>query len=682
MRIHEIEPLRILPRLLVWEALSARNRLAWVLARDGKAALVGAYGNDEHAMLDGGLLRTTTMDRRRIANGSRPLRVLLQTAERCRVLDPGAGIPGAIREYIQESFHEGECQAILADPSRLDWDVAGILVLRATSRSWVEELIGLGDPVAWEELRLRDEWGEGTGWEPLLTPATHAALVGLVDEVREAGGIVRLSSLFGSTSLSERRVRSAALQAALRYLVLFPRLQVDPDPVLEVGLAPGVARGLGRTPVPEPTVVEADVEATPTFWIADMMSVLLDAAAGETRIKANGHDLYRKTKNRLVALLAPLPPLVEKWTQTDGPHRLVSAIWALQVLDLVHIEIQSNGRRLLRPTTASLAWLAASPVERLRTVADRIRGKNADGVASWGSGCEATHLAPHVPEYDRALGEIHDADLAAAIRAALSQIPWEGVVSLGGWLHRQAYGANPLTSEGPGGHAFAADHRRYRWVSPEECEFAWRRVLSSSIAWRMIPLGGVALGAPRPGSKDPTIALTSVGRYVIRTTDDLDLPEEEAPNARILVQPNFDVVFLAPAPAIESLLAPFAERVGHGAGTLFHLTRDAAMRAAAAGLGGKEALERLTRANDGPLPANVSRSVNDWFSRVRIVGAASALLLKCPDEETANRLEAAVGARAARLGPQVVEIESLDVLRRIKNKLATEGIFVERTAPQ
>ncbi len=682
VRIHEVDPLRILPRLLVWEALSAENRRAWVLAPHGEAALPGTYGIDEHAMLDGGLLRTTTTDRRRIADGARPLRVLLRTAERCRVLESGEGVPAAVRAYLRESLDKGECQAVLGNPSQYGWDPAGDLARRAASRAWVEELVGLGDPVAWEKVRLRDEWGDGVSWEPLLTPAVHAALVGLVDEVREAGGTVRFSSLFEGVSQSEHEVRSAALQAALRYLVLFPRLQVDPAPTFQVGLAPGVARGLDRKPQPEPTVVEADVEATPTFWIADMMSVLLDAAAGETRVKANGSDLYQKTEERLVASLGSLPPLVEEWAQTDGLHRLACAVWALQAHNLVHLEIQPNGRRFLRPTPASQAWLAAPPVERVRTVADRIRAGGADGAASRGSGREAEYLAPDVSDHDRALDGILDADLAAAIRAALAQIPSDGAVGLDCWLHQQAYEANPLTGEGPGGHAFGARSRGYRWAGPEECELAWLRVLSSSITWRLIPLGGVALGAPGPGSEEPMIALTSVGRYVIRATDDLELPGGEAPKARVLVQPNFDVVFLGPAPEIESLLAPFAERVGHGVGTLFHLNRKAAMRAAAAGLDAEEALERLTRAHDGPLPENISRSVSDWFARVRVVESSQVLILRCPDEDTASRVAAAGDTHATRLGPQVVEIESREALRRIEKKLAKEGIFVEWTAPE
>ena len=135
---------------------------------------------------------------------------------------------------------------------------------------------------------------------------------------------------------------------------------------------------------------------------------------------------------------------------------------------------------------------------------------------------------------------------------------------------------------------------------------------------------------------------------------------------------------MAPAPDVEALLAPFTERVGRNVGTLFHLTRDAATRAAAAGLSGEEALARLTQANAGPPPANIARSVGDWFSRVRMVEAARAWVLRCPDEETADRVATAGGDRVVRLGPRTVELDGQDLLRRIEKKLEKEGIFVER----
>jgi hypothetical protein len=424
-------------------------------------------------------------------------------------------------------------------------------------------------------------------------------------------------------------------------------------------------------------VVEVDVEPAPPFWVLDMVTVLLDAASGEARVKATGQALYQKTGERLLAALTPLPPHVLRCARIHAEGRLDLALWGVQLLQLVRVDVLPNGRRLLRPAHASRAWLAASPLERLQALADLIRGRGAaeESEEWWIHHREAALLAPDVLAHDDALSGIPTDDLLAAIRAALATLPTEGAVCLDTWLRHQSLERNPLTGTGPAGHAFSGARPGWAWSSPEERERAWSGILSSAIAYRLVPLGGVALSAE---GEDPHVALTAVGRYLIRVTEELELPDRTAPPARVLVQPNFDIVFMAPAPDVEALLAPFAERVGHGVGTLFHLSRDAAMRAAAAGLTAEEAVDRLAEAHDGDLPENIARSLRDWFSRVRTVEAARAWILRCPDEETADRVAVAGGDRVARLGPRTVELDGPDLIARIEKKLAKEGILVER----
>ncbi len=142
------------------------------------------------------------------------------------------------------------------------------------------------------------------------------------------------------------------------------------------------------------------------------------------------------------------------------------------------------------------------------------------------------------------------------------------------------------------------------------------------------------------------------------------------------MQPSFDVVFLGPAPEQEAMLAPFADRVGHGVGTLFHLSRDAATRAAATGMTGEEALERLQSLSTEALPDNVARSLRDWFGRVRTVEAAYTLVVTCPDEETASRVATAGGKQATRLGPTAVAVMNAQALGRMRKRLEREGVLV------
>ena len=288
----------------------------------------------------------------------------------------------------------------------------------------------------------------------------------------------------------------------------------------------------------------------------------------------------------------------------------------------------------------------------------------------------AGRLAPAVAGHYRHVQGFSDQELITAVRDAIGSLPADRAIGLGAWLRHQVFENNPLVEGRRDGRA-RGGMRSSSWTSAEDQERAWRRILASVLAERLIPLGGLALAPPDGEGAEPFVALTSVGRYMIGRADDFDVPSPSPARARIVVQPNFDVVFLAPAPGAEVDLAPFAERVGHHVGTLFHLTRDAAMRASAAGMSADDAVARLTDAQGGPVPDNVERSLRGWFDRVRVARVARVLVVQCPDEATASRVEAAGGDDATRLGPRAVQVASAAVLRRIEKKVAKEGVVLE-----
>ncbi|MFV1959466.1 MAG: hypothetical protein ACC662_08655, partial [Planctomycetota bacterium] len=427
MRIHDVDPVLILPGLEVWEGLPVDGRTAWLLAPEGKSVDRGTYGSAERALVEGDLLEETDSGRWRIPGHARPLRTLLRAADRCRVLTSPSNPERVLREYVQETYGTAEREALLAGQGAGGWSPAGPLARRAASRSWIEELLGAEDVAAWERRHLRSSYGGTLTWAPLLNKAVFAALVRLLDDVREAGGAARLADLFGRGSVRDDRNRSTALQAALRYLVLFPRLDRE-EGVLDVGLVPSVARALALPPPPEPEVFQVDLSPTPTFWIADMTTVLLDAAGGETRVKADGHEFYASTTKRLLTALEPIPPLVGRWAQTDGMRRLSNAMWALNALQLVRVQARESGRLLLRPTGESRAWLAAPLAEKVRAVADLLRGEDREPNVQlgWAYHHLATRLAPEIPAHARALGGLKDSDILAETRAAIAEIPTEG----------------------------------------------------------------------------------------------------------------------------------------------------------------------------------------------------------------------------------------------------------------
>jgi len=138
----------------------------------------------------------------------------------------------------------------------------------------------------------------------------------------------------------------------------------------------------------------------------------------------------------------------------------------------------------------------------------------------------------------------------------------------------------------------------------------WRNALASFTAERLVPLGCVAVGTTAGG--DITFALTEVGRFMLGTAEDFTYGEEEASD--IVVQPDFEVVFLAPSPVGEAAMAQMAERIGDGLGALFKITRRSILEAAAVGLDADALLDRLNRLASKAVPANVENQLSrSWF---------------------------------------------------------------------
>jgi len=188
----------------------------------------------------------------------------------------------------------------------------------------------------------------------------------------------------------------------------------------------------------------------------------------------------------------------------------------------------------------------------------------------------------------------------------------------------------------------------------------------------LLPLGAIEVGWT---DTVPCVRLHPIGRYMLGLTDELDL--SAAPAGEVIVQPNFEVVFLGPAPAAEAAIGRFAQRVGQGVGTLFKLTRDAALAAAAAGFTAEQALADLRDATSKPLPKNVERELRGWFDATRRVKLRKTVVIDAPDEQTAAKVHAAAGKHARRLAPQVVEVATTGSHAALIRKLKTHGVFVE-----
>ena len=103
------------------------------------------------------------------------------------------------------------------------------------------------------------------------------------------------------------------------------------------------------------------------------------------------------------------------------------------------------------------------------------------------------------------------------------------------------------------------------------------------------------------------------------------------------------MAFLYPNLPAEIELGLFTERCGKGTGTLFRLTRAAAMQAAAQGWTAARVLETLEKHAKKPAPGNVAAEVRSWFGACRQARVRRSFLIDCPKPETALRFQQTLG---------------------------------------
>jgi hypothetical protein len=218
---------------------------------------------------------------------------------------------------------------------------------------------------------------------------------------------------------------------------------------------------------------------------------------------------------------------------------------------------------------------------------------------------------------------------------------------------------------------------------PEELRQAWAAVLDNYLRAFLIPLGGVEFGT-LPGDRF-CFRLTEVGRFVLGLTDQFSCRTlDGAADAEIVVQPNFEIVFLSPSPVAEATLARCADRARRtapaqrGVGALFKLTKASIFAAAATGMTAEQVISTLSTLSKKPLPANVQREIEGWFQQCRRVTIGHAALIRCPDADTAARVVSASGRSATLLTDTIVELHEPHSQPALVKKLRTLGIFVQR----
>ena len=614
----------------------------------------------------------------------------------------------AILNYLHDHFTSNELADMVSNSRYGHWNDR-YLAPKVMSIGWVEAFLAKDTP---PKQNRRIEHRDMPHWlklhrpddDPPVDPNVAKTLVRHVMELPEPVAFAELPGRWADVPTS---ALGMAILVGIEQLVLFPMMrQKDMTPML--GLWPTISQRLHRPKPKPPKPVKPQAVFHGAFRVEDMTTVLVSVTAQPPRLRGNDGALFAKAKREIEINFMTIPTWVAKYLSAERIH--VAMQW-LQILGLARRAGVRGDDLRLEATAKGKQWLAESAKGRLKVILDHLRSSTKHPPSFAYSACAYGDDLHELDDLDDLDGDDWDDDdldddpidsdlyyqrldllpsalpvsnsnkyyegLQTAVVSAINTLPEEMFVSLAEFLQWQTREANPLPAlfGETGGPTIYADWS-HRLATVEEMEKLWSQFLVEMLRSRLLPLGGVRLGVLE-GSDDIGIALTGPGRYLLGVADDFDYGHDHGSQDQIVVQPNFEIVFLSPSPLAEASLARFAERKARGIGSLFSITKKSIHAAAGSGMTAAQVLETLAKLSAKPVPANVTREITGWFDQCRRINVHSAVLIHCPDADTAARVVSAGGKKAFLLTDTVVELTDSRAKTAVLRKLHGLGIFTE-----
>jgi hypothetical protein len=661
--------------LAVWERLSVPARRHYLLAAQSHAATVSAegYGSEKELVLEAGLVEAVSTGRLKPTQASVPFRALMAQLAKFPLFDQKP-TRQLLDQYAVKHYLREENDHIRSSRGGPAWD----------SQAWPQSFLDQPNLKAWEKNYLTYFEREGENrpsWVSFREPARQPKVTWLPDGetaeaakclVRHVMNAVQPVPLVSLPEALPEHLRSSiqpALTACLRFMLLYPALRQESLQAV-IGLCPTVVHLLSRPAAVPPPAEQCKDLVSPAFLLEDMTSVLAEAATGECRLNRGSYrqEFFKVIADKLREDFVALP----SWMQArhEFPSRLANATSCLTALKLAE-DKSSQSKRLLVATAKGRKWLAQPPADRLRELLFEIKRRDPGEFRGYS---DPLSYMPADFRFEGAGGG--DFDHHAWLGSIWRQTPDEGCMTLTAFLDYHARLSHPLVNPAvPDSGRPRSTSRFGGWGRPfraETIEEVCREVLETFFWQRLVPLGCVETTAREDGQI--WFRLSSAGKYLFGQTAELAYGEPSA-DAAIVIQPNFDIVFLHPNLNAEVELSPLAERAGRHVGTLFRLTRRKAILAAAQGTTAEAMLATLAKHSSKPVPANVAEEIRSWFAVCRPLVTRRSFLIEAGDRETALRVQRLLGSRCVVLKDTLLEWRGTGLDPKLRRKLIEQGLF-------
>lgn len=704
-----------------WERILARLPLWRALARETREALLSANASELRpaATLRPDLVRllaehwvdlSVDLHRARPTHDLYPFIRLLRALARAPVLT--APEDCQLERYLRTHFTNEERMSLpgfeaYARRTAAPWAIAAAL----SSVSAPQAFLALKNAGEYERVRTEGPYHS--------SPARRRPLLSDLAVLRGAQALLRSlmddEAPIGFEALRTRWEKQvgcnigAALEPLLSYGLVLAEL--DSDLIPQVGLLPALRERLRRPAARVPSIRTPATTLSGILALEDLETLLLELITEPARMKQDENELFARETARLAGALRQPPFWIDRSPVLAGVNlaeRLYRATILADLLGLakvvrndeeipylvatkavngflrelrtVRVERVLECFRLDRVTPGEPEGLGAT-IRRVLSGSDEIRDEPLSLAGTAYSDTRVFDLFPtfgyEICRISRPSLDLGNGTIVCPVRDALV----EAFASLEGqdfldweeWLERHSREGNPfllnpdLIRE-PGSFVPLAGLH----FSEERLEEHWARLLLLVTGQVLLPLGGIETGIDDEDRVG--LRLTDLGAWILGRRRDLPVAPADPGAPSILVQPNFDVVFLAPSPGEEAAIAPFAERRGRGVGTLFSITRASCFAAASSGMSADEALGVLERVSKKGLPGNVALEMRSWFAQARVVEMRRAEIIVCPDEETTTKVLAIGGARVRLLSERVIEV--VRGRSQLARALREKGVFV------
>ncbi|MBI3977654.1 MAG: helicase-associated domain-containing protein [Chloroflexi bacterium] len=198
------------------------------------------------------------------------------------------------------------------------------------------------------------------------------------------------------------------------------------------------------------------------------------------------------------------------------------------------------------------------------------------------------------------------------------------------------------------------------------------RLIQSLLYAALVWLGVVAVGQADDGTT--AIQVTPFGSRLLGPADAEELRERDG--RPLVVQPNFEVLLLAPSAEAICKLGAFADLVRTDRVSSYTITRESVLAGVELGLIADEMIAFLQNGSQKPLPQNVAYSIADWARQHKPLRFSRALIVEVDDPAVLDDLARARGAAspiARRLGPQAAVLAEGVSLRSLAADLRRRG---------